>query len=148
VDDPVAVYGESLASLNLYHPPEFKIENQLRALEFSLEDVGHVVTSHGHFDHCGGIGLFPGAKHYVGKNEINYVFWASPPGVEFFSGAPFEPIRGKNVILTGTRFTCATPWPICSWPLRLQQPAGDRLDQAAGAAAPEPECHPADHPRP
>jgi N-acyl homoserine lactone hydrolase len=98
VDDPVAVYGEALASLNLFYPPEFKIDNQLRALGFSLEDVGHVVTSHGHFDHCGGIGLFPDAKHYVGENEINYAFWPSPPGVEFFSGAPFEPIRGKDIL--------------------------------------------------
>jgi len=96
-DDPVAVYGEALASLNLVYPPEFKIENQLRELGFSPADVGHVVTSHSHFDHCGGLDLFPDSKHYVGENEINYAFWPSPPGEEFFSGAPFEPIRGKDI---------------------------------------------------
>lgn len=95
-DDPVAVYGDALEHISVFYEPEQKLEYQLNALGYSTGDVTHVITSHSHFDHVGGLYLFPDARHFIGENEIRYAFWPDPPGENFFSGAPFEPLRGKD----------------------------------------------------
>jgi N-acyl homoserine lactone hydrolase len=95
-DDPVAVFGEATDSLRVDYPAERKLENQIHELGYRVGDVTHVVTSHAHFDHVGGLSLFPAARHYIGENEIRWAFWPDPPGKEFFSGEPFEPLRGAD----------------------------------------------------
>jgi len=43
--------------------------NQVRRLGFEPEDVRHIVLTHMHFDHCGGLPDFPWAKVHVHQRE-------------------------------------------------------------------------------
>ncbi len=81
IDDPVALYGQELADgLGIEGTPDQRIDRQLQALGYRLENVTHVVSSHLHFDHAGGIHLFPHAKHYVGQGELPFAHWPAPIG--------------------------------------------------------------------
>jgi len=70
------------------------VDAQLAALGYRPADVTHVVASHLHFDHAGGLKLFPRAKCYIGRGE-----WAhagAPPAASagFFRPEDLDPIRG------------------------------------------------------
>lgn len=76
--DAAAVYGEMAEWLQMAYTPEQRIDRQLRDRGFSTEDVTHVVLSHAHNDHSGGLSLFPNAKFYAGAGELAYAYWPSP----------------------------------------------------------------------
>ena len=46
-------------------------------------DVTTVLITHAHFDHMGGLDLFPNAKFYIQKREIDTWVWALTLGPEF-----------------------------------------------------------------
>ncbi|MGR6520322.1 N-acyl homoserine lactonase family protein [Rhodococcus qingshengii] len=75
-DDPHAYFGDLADTLNIVTNPEQRIDRQLSTLGFRTEDVTHVVLSHTHCDHSGGLYLFPQAKFFVGPGEFN---WAANP---------------------------------------------------------------------
>ena len=52
---------------------DFVVE-QLRRDGFKPEDVTHVVLSHLHLDHAGGVGAFPKAKYLVQRAEMHYAY--------------------------------------------------------------------------
>jgi glyoxylase-like metal-dependent hydrolase (beta-lactamase superfamily II) len=56
-----------------YVPPD----QLLRRIGIDAGEVQHLVVSHIHFDHAGGIGLFPKARIYVQRKE--YDFWVHEP---------------------------------------------------------------------
>ncbi|TPQ28186.1 MBL fold metallo-hydrolase, partial [Cupriavidus pinatubonensis] len=39
------------------------------------EDVQHVFLTHAHFDHMGGLALFPNAKFYIQEKELSNWIW-------------------------------------------------------------------------
>lgn len=79
VEDPEKAYGAELASvLGIGGGPDTRLDRQLAALGFKTSDVTHVISSHGHFDHTGGIHLFPEAKHYFGEGELRFAHWPDP----------------------------------------------------------------------
>lgn len=45
-----------------------KLLDSLEKLDIKLNDVDHVVCSHGHVDHVGNLNLFPKAVHIVGND--------------------------------------------------------------------------------
>lgn len=51
--------------------------NAVKALDYQPENVTHVIQSHLHLDHAGGIGLFPNATYIVQRSE--YEFAMNPP---------------------------------------------------------------------
>ncbi|WP_162009393.1 MBL fold metallo-hydrolase [Labrenzia sp. CE80] len=55
----------------------------LKAVGTSPEDITHVILTHGHFDHIGGVSrngvaCFPNATHYMNGAELDY-WTATPP---------------------------------------------------------------------
>ena len=70
--DPVAVYGEMATYFGMKFPSENRLDRQLETLGFKTMDVKRVVLSHSHFDHTGGLDLFPGAQGFVGEAELRY----------------------------------------------------------------------------
>lgn len=70
--DPAAVYGDMARLLDFDFRAEHQIERQLAQWGHTLGDVGHVIASHLHFDHCGGLKLFPHAVTYIGAGEREY----------------------------------------------------------------------------
>jgi glyoxylase-like metal-dependent hydrolase (beta-lactamase superfamily II) len=49
--------------------PQQAAVNQVRRLGFRPEDVRHIVLTHMHFDHCGGLPDFPAATVHVHRRE-------------------------------------------------------------------------------
>jgi len=77
-DEPEGVYGPLATMFQVDFPAERRLDRQIENLGFALSDVRRVVLSHSHFDHTGGLRLFPGAQGFVGAGELRY---AARPGV-------------------------------------------------------------------
>jgi N-acyl homoserine lactone hydrolase len=76
-DDPALVFGDRPETAMIESNPEQRIDRQLAKLGYRPEDITHVVLSHTHSDHAGGLYLFPRAKFYIGPEEFR---WAADPG--------------------------------------------------------------------
>ncbi|GAA2536027.1 MULTISPECIES: N-acyl homoserine lactonase family protein [Pseudonocardia] len=96
--DPEGVYGPLAEHLGLRFSPEQTVDAQLDALGYKLSDIKYVIASHTHFDHTGGLYLFPDARFYVGEGDMRFGFWPDPAGAGFFRQADLEPLRGRNVL--------------------------------------------------
>lgn len=92
-DDPEAVYGELATLTRLAVKPEQRLDRQLAALGYRTTDVTHVIASHSHLDHTGGLSLFPQAKFYAGEGELPFAFWPTAVGAGFFRTADIEATR-------------------------------------------------------
>jgi N-acyl homoserine lactone hydrolase len=55
--------------------PEFRIDRQLRRLDYDPAAVQYVVLSHLHLDHVGCMGLFPEATFVVRRQELRAAWW-------------------------------------------------------------------------
>ena len=75
-------YGKYLADLygvSNWHPAS----EVLAECGVTPADVTTVFITHAHFDHMGGLDLFPNAKFYIQKREIDKWVWALTLGPEF-----------------------------------------------------------------
>jgi N-acyl homoserine lactone hydrolase len=52
--------------------PEQNLKAQLAQHGLQPKDIGIVINTHLHFDHCGNNGLFPNARFYVQADEFTY----------------------------------------------------------------------------
>ncbi|MGD9525585.1 MAG: N-acyl homoserine lactonase family protein [Candidatus Nanopelagicales bacterium] len=93
IDDPHSVYGELADLTRLAVKPEQRLDKQLRALGYDTSDVTHVVLSHSHFDHAGGLYLFPEATFYVGAGEFGFAFWPIAVQSPYFRLDDIERVR-------------------------------------------------------
>ncbi|MEV6362326.1 N-acyl homoserine lactonase family protein [Nocardia asteroides] len=91
--DPRAVYGDLVDMFALDCPPENTLENQIRLAGYALSDVTHVVISHSHFDHTGGMYLFPHAQFFMSEVDIRYAMWPDAYFRGFYRAADFEAVR-------------------------------------------------------
>jgi N-acyl homoserine lactone hydrolase len=73
--DPVGCWGKIADYLHVRMKPEEAVDQQLRLHGYKPEDVKYVVVSHLHLDHSGGLALFPQAKFFIMKGELNYAYW-------------------------------------------------------------------------
>ncbi|MFT3660757.1 MAG: N-acyl homoserine lactonase family protein [Gordonia sp. (in: high G+C Gram-positive bacteria)] len=93
-DDPRAVYGPLVDVFELTCPPENRIDVQFEKAGLAMEDVTHVILSHSHFDHTGGMYLFPQAKFYMSEEDLRYAFWPDAFCAGFFRHEDIERTRG------------------------------------------------------
>lgn len=96
VDDPVGTYGPFAESFGLQFKPEQAIDAQVKAAGFQPSDVTHVVLSHIHFDHTGGLSRFPDAPVVLGEGEVAFSAWPTGNNQGFFRDADLEPIRKRE----------------------------------------------------
>ncbi|MFT3660991.1 MAG: N-acyl homoserine lactonase family protein [Gordonia sp. (in: high G+C Gram-positive bacteria)] len=92
-DDPRAVYGDLVDMFALECPPENTLQKQIEAAGYTLSDVTHVVISHSHFDHTGGMYLFPDAQFFMSEVDIRYAMWPDKYFAGFYRAADFERTR-------------------------------------------------------
>lgn len=59
---------------------DLAVDSQLGGLGLSLDKVRYVIASHLHFDHAGGVYLFPGSTLLVGAGEWAHAFSPRPTG--------------------------------------------------------------------
>jgi N-acyl homoserine lactone hydrolase len=95
------------------HPAVADMDPRLQPLseqDLDLDSIDIVVSTHLHFDHCGGNHLFAGKPIYVqrqelddARNEDNYSLreWVDAPGVEYVQ------VDGEHELLPGLRLVPA-----------------------------------------
>ncbi|MEV8195288.1 N-acyl homoserine lactonase family protein [Rhodococcus pyridinivorans] len=88
--DPESIYGPLAAAFQIDFPVECRLDTQIEKLGFSLTDVKRVVISHSHFDHTGGLRLFPHAEGYIGTGELRYAGRPDPFCIGFFRKEDLE----------------------------------------------------------
>jgi glyoxylase-like metal-dependent hydrolase (beta-lactamase superfamily II) len=101
-------YGEQLANaygVSNYHGPRAV----LAECGVKPEDVTSVFITHAHFDHMGAMHLFPNAKFYVQKSELDKWVWALTLGPEYRflvgGGDPADIVRAVEAAKEG-RMIC------------------------------------------
>lgn len=68
----------------LERPEEMKVENQLKRYGVQPEDIQILVCSHLHWDHAYNLHLFPNAKIYVQKRELEFAIHPIPSHYVFY----------------------------------------------------------------
>jgi N-acyl homoserine lactone hydrolase len=96
LDDPRAVYGDLADLITLTASPDQRLDRQIEALGYRTSDITHVIASHAHFDHSGGLYLFPEAKFYAGQGELQHAYWPARIGAGFFRLEDLDPTRTFN----------------------------------------------------
>lgn len=95
-DDPESVYGPLANAFDMRFPVDVRVDRQLAVLGYKTTDVRYVVVSHLHFDHAGGLSLFPNATFIIGPGEMRYAYWPDKAGAGFFRRPDFEGARDYN----------------------------------------------------
>lgn len=93
-EQPLSVYDEQTLAFNqLAYSPDQRVDRQIERLGFSIGDVTHVVLSHLHDDHTGGLRLFPHADIFIGAGELPHAYWPHPPQRNLFRYRDIDPAR-------------------------------------------------------
>lgn len=93
-DDPVAVFSaDELRFNHLVYEDYHRPERQIAAAGFRLDQITHVVISHVHHDHSGGLKLFPHAQFFSGVGEMPHAYWPFAAQRGLFRHADLDPIR-------------------------------------------------------
>ncbi|MCB8878030.1 N-acyl homoserine lactonase family protein [Acidisoma silvae] len=92
-EDASATYGSLADRLNILLSREQCIDRQIERLGFKTSDVDYVIMSHLHWDHTGGMYLFPQAKFFVMQGELQYAYWPLP-GSPPYRREDIDPTRG------------------------------------------------------
>ena len=102
--EAAAVYGDAVARIwPLTFPDGNDIESQFHKFGYELRDVTHVVLSHAHMDHTGGLALFPHAEFYASWVELQHAFWPQRFWMDSgaFGRSDLEKTRGFSWNLLG-----------------------------------------------
>lgn len=74
-----AVYGDRTADGYTFEfPPGTRLDQQIPKAGFALDDVTHVVLSHTHLDHTGGLYLFPKARFFASEVDWLHAYRPHP----------------------------------------------------------------------
>src|SRR5260370_6334572 len=88
--------GQFASVVKLKFSRELTVDAQIRALGYKTDDVKYVVASHLHFDHAGGLYLFPKARFLVMADELAYAWWPIPEHRLIFLVQDLLPTRRFN----------------------------------------------------
>jgi glyoxylase-like metal-dependent hydrolase (beta-lactamase superfamily II) len=92
---PADAYGEETAATwPMRCPPENRLDLQIKKAGFDVSDVTHVLVSHMHLDHIGGLYLFPQAEFYASAAELRYAYWPQPFWESAFGRDDLDRTRG------------------------------------------------------
>jgi N-acyl homoserine lactone hydrolase len=91
--NPAEYFPDLVERLGFACDPALGIDAQLRALGVGLDEISYVIASHLHFDHAGGLYLFPGATFIVGKGELGFAYHPDEPSRHRYLVADLAPTR-------------------------------------------------------
>lgn len=112
------------------------VADALAGLDMTPGDIGLVINTHLHFDHCGQNAVFPHAAAYVQRAELDRAQRESPElyGWLGFRNARFELLDGDTEVLPGLA-VIATPGHTAGHQCVVVESAGDGPDLLIGDAA-------------
>jgi N-acyl homoserine lactone hydrolase len=101
IDDPVAHLGAEAETFDIRCTPDDLVSIRLRAVGLATDDVTHVVQSHLHYDHAGGLSEFLHARWFVQRREL--AFARHPPRYQrgFYVSAEFDHAGAPWTLLDG-----------------------------------------------
>lgn len=102
--------GAPEVALREWHVVNRRVTDALAEADLSPVDIGLVINTHLHFDHCGQNAVFRHAPFYVQRQELEWARAAQPELKDWFdfAGARFELLDGDTEILPGVS-VIATP---------------------------------------
>jgi glyoxylase-like metal-dependent hydrolase (beta-lactamase superfamily II) len=78
-EDATAYWGKDVAAaIQPEMAPDEAVDKHLIRLGYKLEEIKHVILTHMHLDHAGGMSLFPHATFYIQKDELAAAMWPDP----------------------------------------------------------------------
>jgi glyoxylase-like metal-dependent hydrolase (beta-lactamase superfamily II) len=96
--DPRARLGAAADLYDITVEPGDDIVSRMETVGIKPEDVAHVVQSHLHYDHAGGLEFFPDSTVYVGQGELAFAHWPPVYQREVFVRADFDhPLHWKEL---------------------------------------------------
>jgi N-acyl homoserine lactone hydrolase len=101
ISDPVGHLGAQAATFDIRCTPDDLVSARLRTVGLSPSDVTHVVQSHLHYDHAGGLHDFRHAAWFVQRREL--AFARQPPAYQsgIYIPAEFEQPGAPWTLLDG-----------------------------------------------
>jgi N-acyl homoserine lactone hydrolase len=95
--------GGPQQALDDWHVVNRTVADALAELDLSPADIGLVINTHLHFDHCGQNAVFKHAPFYVQRTELDRARREAPELHDWFdfAGARFELLDGDAEILPG-----------------------------------------------
>jgi len=90
INDPRARLGEAADAFEVTMEEGDDVVSQLGRAGFEPAGVGHVVLSHLHYDHAGGIEFFPDATFYAQRRELEFAHWPPVYQREIYLPADFD----------------------------------------------------------
>jgi N-acyl homoserine lactone hydrolase len=111
------------------------VADALAEIDMSPADIGLVINTHLHFDHCGQNAVFKHAPHYVQRAELSRAQRESPQLCDWFDfmNARFELLDGDAEVLPGVE-VIATPGHTVGHQCVIVR-GGDEFDVLIGDAA-------------
>jgi N-acyl homoserine lactone hydrolase len=98
ISDPRSRLGSAADLYDIVMQPGDDIVSKLDTIGVDPSEVGHVVQSHLHYDHAGGLEFFPDATVYVGRGELAFAHWPPVYQRDVFVPADFShPLAWKEV---------------------------------------------------
>lgn len=94
-DDPVATYGEELGGI-VRMTPEQRLDHGLAAIGVRPDDVSHVVVSHVHFDHTGGLRHVRHARFLLGAGDRGAVDGSDTGVAALARTQDIDPVRDAD----------------------------------------------------
>ncbi len=95
ITDP-SYWGGAFTALKPVNTPDVAIDQQLKKIGLTPDDIKFVVVSHLHLDHGGNVGKFPNSTIVVQKDELNNAFWpVAGTGGPYMIG-DVMPLRAPN----------------------------------------------------
>jgi N-acyl homoserine lactone hydrolase len=100
VHDPRGRLGPAADMYQITMQQGDDVVSRLATIGVAPSDVEHVVMSHLHYDHSGGIEFFPHATVYTQREELRFAFWPAAYHRALYVRADFDgPVRWRE--LTG-----------------------------------------------
>ncbi len=96
ITDPRGRLGAGADLYDLTLEPGDDVVSQLDRIGLPPEDIGHVIQSHLHFDHCGGLEFLTDATVYVQRGELQFAHWPPVYQRTLFIRADFDPVPVEN----------------------------------------------------
>ena len=93
-DDPVGTYGEIGEKVRM--TPAQRLDQQLAAVGVDPGDITHVVLSHVHFDHTGGLRHVPHARFVLGAGDRGAVDGSDPDVAALARPEDLDPVRDAD----------------------------------------------------
>ena len=98
IDDPRSRLGAAADIFDVVMQPGDDVVSRLATVSIDPERVGHVVQSHLHYDHAGGLEFFPDAAVYVQKAELPFAHWPPVYQRDLYLHADFDhPLQWREL---------------------------------------------------